>query len=130
MVAEPEVVTVTVPVGLVGLLLVSTTFTSQPVFSPTAMGDRVQLTWVTVGSRLDMVIVTGAVLVLVACVESPLYVPLILAVPVLEGVKVLVHVDVPVAVPATRLHVAKVPVAPVEDRATVPVGVVGPCRCP
>ena len=62
-VAEPEVVTVTVPEGLVGLLLVSTTFTSQPVFPPTAMGDRVQLTWVTVELRLVMVtlIVVGVV---------------------------------------------------------------------
>ena len=43
----------------------------------------------------------------------------------LVGVKVLVHVAVPV-VPAARLHMVKVPVAPVVERATVPVGVVTP----
>lgn len=51
---------------------------------------------------------------------------MILAVPVLVGVKLLLHVAVPAVVPAARVHVVNVPVAPVVERATVPVGVVGP----
>src|SRR2546422_884601 len=46
-----------------------------------------------------------------------------LAVPALDGVNVLVHVAVPAAVPAAKVHVVNVPVTPDTVNVTEPVGV-------
>ena len=46
-----------------------------------------------------------------------------LAVPAVDGVKVLVHVAVPAVVPAANVQVVKVPVTPVTVKVTEPVGV-------
>ena len=48
------------------------------------------------------------------------------AVPAVDGVKVLVHVAVPAVVPAASVHVVKVPVTPDTVNETLPVGVVAP----
>jgi len=48
---------------------------------------------------------------------------LIVAVPALDGVKVLVHVAVPAVVPAANVQVVKVPVTPATVKVTEPVGV-------
>ena len=48
---------------------------------------------------------------------------MIVAVPALDGVKVLVHVAVPAVVPAAKVHVVNVPVTPDTVNVTEPVGV-------
>ena len=47
-----------------------------------------------------------------------------LAVPVVEGVNVVLQVAVPAVVPAAKVHVVNVPVTPLTVNVTEPVGVV------
>ena len=54
-----------------------------------------------------------------------MYVAVILAVPVVEAVKVELQLAVPAAVPVDKVQFGKVPATPGTAKATEPVGVVG-----
>jgi hypothetical protein len=71
---------------------------------------------------LGLTVTAVAALVLPLWAESPVYVPVMLAVPTVEGVNVKVHVAIPVVVPAARVQVVKVPVTPPTVNVTLPVG--------
>ncbi len=116
--AGPVSVNVTVPVGVVtvpGEVSVTVAVHEEAWFTTTGL---VQTTAVEV-LRLFTVTLDAA-LVLVACVESPPYAPVIRAVPVAVAVKVTEQL------PETKAHVVELndPAGPVSVKVTVPVGVV------
>ncbi len=122
--AGPVSVNVTVPVGVMIVPgEVSLTVAVHEEAWPTTTGV-VQTTAVEVVRRLTVTL--AAALVLVLWVGSPLYWPVMRAVPVAVAVNVAEQLAVPVT-PATRLHGLPVnePVGPVSENVTVPVGVVG-----
>jgi hypothetical protein len=90
--AGPVLVKLTVPVGVVGLAFVSVTVAVQEEAWLTTTGVE-QATVVVVVRNCTVVTVTAkAGLVLPEWVESPLYAPVMLAVPVVEAEKVTEHV--------------------------------------
>lgn len=114
--AAPVEVKATVPVGVLAI----------PADVSATVAVHVEATPTTTGLVHEIVVevvlgltVIDPVPVLVACVASPLYVPVTVTVPVAVAVKVTEHV------PAANVQLAglNVPAAPVEVNDTVPVGV-------
>jgi len=118
--AGPVSVKVTVPVGVVGLALVSVTVAvhNDPWLTTTGLAQETMVFVLCEG--LGPIDSTKAGLVLVAWVESPPYAPVIAAEPLVLPVKVTEQL------PETKAHVVELnePVTPTWLKVTVPVGVV------
>jgi len=118
--AGPVSVKVTVPVGVVGLALVSVTVAvhNDPWLTTTGLAQETVVVVLCGGATPIATLKAG--LVLVAWVESPPYAPVIAAEPLVLAVKVTEQL------PDTRAHVFELnePVTPTWLKVTVPVGVV------
>ena len=115
----PLLMKLTVPVGVIGVpaadVSVTVAWHAVELFTTIVAGAQT----IVVLDVLRVTVMFEAALVLLAGVESPLYVPVTDAVPAADGVNVTEH-D-----PLANVHVAvlNVPAAPVDANDTVPVGV-------
>jgi len=115
----PLLVKLTVPVGVIGVpaadVSVTVAWHAVELFTTIVLCAQT----IVVLDVLRLTVTFDAALVLAACVESPLYVPVTDAVPAADGVNVTEH-D-----PLANVHEGElnVPAAPLEENETVPVGV-------